>query len=87
MFAFPIVVKCIDLFFTLFSFLIMARIILSWLPDLRKNRISYYIFYFTEPYLEVIRRFIPPIGGVIDISPMIALFSLQALQFLIKLIF
>jgi YggT family protein/cell division inhibitor SepF len=30
-----------------------------------------------EPYLGVFRRFIPPIGGVIDLSPIVALFALR----------
>jgi YggT family protein len=29
------------------------------------------------PILEPLRRVIPPIGGVIDISPIIAMFALQ----------
>ena len=32
-----------------------------------------------EPYLAPFRRFIPPIGGMIDISPIVALFALGTL--------
>ena len=30
-----------------------------------------------EPYLSPFRRLIPPIGGMLDISPIVAIFALQ----------
>ncbi|MCL2826957.1 MAG: YggT family protein [Eggerthellaceae bacterium] len=36
-----------------------------------------------DPYLNIFRKFIPPIGGMIDISPIIALFVLQLIVRLI----
>lgn len=34
----------------------------------------------TEPYLGLFRRVIPPIGGMLDLSPLIGFFALQILQ-------
>jgi uncharacterized protein YggT (Ycf19 family) len=39
-------------------------------------RVSYTLGRFTEPIISPIRKVVPPIGGTIDISPMIAIFLL-----------
>ena len=40
-----------------------------------------------DPYLDVFRRFIPPIGGMIDVSPIVALLVLQlATRFVVGLL-
>ncbi len=36
-----------------------------------------------DPYLNLFRRFVPPIGGMVDVSPIIALI---VLQFAVRLI-
>jgi len=38
---------------------------------------------FTDPYLNIFRRFIPLIGGMLDISPIIAFLALQFIEYLI----
>ncbi len=53
---------------------------MSWLPNLRENFIGEFLTKLVEPYLSVFRRFIPPIMGMLDISPIIALFVLQFVQ-------
>lgn len=30
-----------------------------------------------DPFLDLFRRFIPPIGGIVDVSPIVALLVLQ----------
>lgn len=40
----------------------------------------YYLFWATEPYLGLFRRVIPPIGGTLDLSPLLAFFALQLLE-------
>jgi YggT family protein len=34
----------------------------------------------TDPFLNIFRGIIPPIGGVLDISPILAIILLQILQ-------
>ncbi|MFZ4773267.1 MAG: YggT family protein [Chlamydiia bacterium] len=70
----------IEPLFRIFSYCIMFRIMLSWLPELRRYRFTYWLEQITNPYLNLFRNRIPLIGGTIDISPMVALFSLQAIQ-------
>ncbi|WP_258171392.1 YggT family protein [Paenibacillus sp. R14(2021)] len=57
--------------------MIIGYILLSWLPGLRDSFIGELLGKCVEPYLKPFRRFIPSIGGVIDISPIVALFALQ----------
>jgi YggT family protein len=38
----------------------------------------------TDPFLNIFRGIIPPIGGALDISPILAFFGLQLLQIVIN---
>lgn len=58
-------------------YLIIAYVLLSWLPNARESAIGGMLGKLAEPYLSLFRRFIPPIGGMIDISPIVALFALR----------
>ncbi len=62
----------------LMTFLFIFRIILTWYPQAELNRFPFNIIAFpTEPFLVVLRKLVPPIGGV-DITPIIwvGIFSL-----------
>jgi len=69
----------VEIFFNIVLLLILVRIILSWLPQLRYNQIAEIVFGITEPILSPFQRIIPPIG-MIDISPMVAIIALSVLQ-------
>jgi len=45
---------------------------MSWVPNVRQTAIGQLFARVCEPYLEPFRRIIPPIGGMIDISPWLA---------------
>jgi YggT family protein len=57
--------------------MIIAYVLLSWLPNARESVIGDLLAKFVEPYLSPFRRFIPPIFGMIDISPIVALIALR----------
>jgi len=57
--------------------MIIIYILLSWLPSARESSFGQILARLVEPYLAPFRRFIPPIMGAIDISPIVALFVLQ----------
>ncbi len=62
----------------LMTFLFIFRIILTWYPQAELNRFPFNIIAFpTEPFLVILRKLVPPIGGV-DITPIIwvGIFSL-----------
>jgi len=80
----PVLLSTVDLFFTLLTFAIIARALLSWFPQdpYNPNPAVVLLNRLTDPILNPIRRFIPPIG-MMDITPIVALIILQILQALI----
>jgi YggT family protein len=68
----------------LYSFILLARIILSWIPNVdRSNQIVQLLYQLTEPVLEPVRRTIPPLG-MIDISPIVVFIGLRILQSILE---
>ncbi|MCZ8518789.1 MULTISPECIES: YggT family protein [Paenibacillus] len=61
----------------IYQYLLIAYVLLSWLPNARESFIGEFLGKLCEPYLGIFRRFIPPLGGMIDISPIVALIALQ----------
>ena len=63
----------------IYTILILARILMTWIPRMPYNPLLNSIVRFvedvTDPYLALFRKFIPPIG-MIDISPIVAIFAL-----------
>ncbi|XP_022022019.1 protein COFACTOR ASSEMBLY OF COMPLEX C SUBUNIT B CCB3, chloroplastic isoform X4 [Helianthus annuus] len=58
-------------FLSVFSFLFIIRIVMSWYPKLPVGKFPYVIAYApTEPILTVTRKVIPPLGGV-DVTPVV----------------
>lgn len=65
----------------LYFYMIIAYVLLSWLPNARESFIGELLGKLVEPYLAPFRKFIPPIGGMIDISPIVALLALHFLVY------
>lgn len=61
----------------LFFFVILIKIILSWVAPHTHNPATALLSTMAEPVLRPFRRIIPPIGGF-DISPIFAIILLQA---------
>jgi YggT family protein len=61
----------------IYTYMLIAYVLLSWLPSARESFIGEMLGKLCEPYLSIFRRFIPPIGGMIDISPIVALIALR----------
>jgi len=78
--------KIINVVFQLYTLMIFARILSSWLPQLNEYRIMQFVAFYTDPYLAFFRRFIPPLG-MMDFSPIVAFLALNVIQnILIKLL-
>ena len=62
-----------------YTTIIFVYVLMSWIPTSTGVVADIYRVLGTicDPFLDLFRRFIPPIGGMIDISPIIALFVLQ----------
>jgi YggT family protein len=71
-------ISLVLLVFNLFFWLIIIRIIISWVSPGGYNPAVAMVYALTEPLLRPFRRIIPPIGGF-DISPIFALIALGAL--------
>lgn len=69
--------------FALYTLLLAVRIIGSWIPDIAMQSWMLFIGKLTDPFLNLFRRFIPPIGGMIDLSPILAFLTLQFLEYIV----
>jgi YggT family protein len=77
----------VNALFIVYIILIFANILISWLPRVPYNRglriVLDFVTETTNPYLNLFRRFLPPIGGggfALDLSPMIGIIVLFVLQ-------
>ena len=68
-----------------YTMILFVYVLMSWIPqkcgiiadiDTVLGRVC-------DPFLNLFRKFIPPIGGMVDISP---IFALLVLQFAVRLI-
>lgn len=59
-----------------YFYALLIYIFMSWIPGARESAIGDILTRICEPFLEPFRRFIPPIG-MIDISSLIAIFTLR----------
>ena len=62
-----------------YSLIIFVYVMMSWLPTDRGILADIYhvLSKVCDPYLNLFKRLIPPIGGMVDITPIIALLVLQ----------
>ncbi|MGH2956091.1 MAG: YggT family protein [Solirubrobacterales bacterium] len=77
----------VNALFLVYIILIFIRVLLSWIPRMPYNRALHTVVEFvhqvTDPYLNLFRRFLPPLGGrgmAIDISPILAIIVLLVAQ-------
>lgn len=76
-------IHILNILFQVYTVMLFARIIGSWVPELQQYKAFQFIAYYTDPYLNLFRRFIPPLG-MIDISPIVAFFALSILKNIIQ---
>ncbi|MBD2559635.1 YggT family protein [Nostoc sp. UIC 10607] len=72
-----LLINTLATFTQIYTFLLLIRVLLTWFPT-----INWYdqpfaaLSQITDPYLNLFRRIIPPLGGI-DFSPMLAIILLQ----------
>lgn len=81
------VASYVSALFLVYIVLILIRVLMSWIPRMPYNptlrRVLDFVTETTDPYLNIFRRIIPPIGGGgmgLDLSPMVGLIVLFILQ-------
>ena len=84
-----VILQIIDGLAEVYTLLIVVYVLMSWIPFKRGiiADIDNVLAKICDPYLNIFKRFIPPIGGMIDISPIIAIIALQLIVGLLFWIF
>ncbi|KKK33700.1 cell division protein [Salinicoccus sediminis] len=70
----------INTIFPIFTWGLIIYILSSWLPALRESSFGRILGKIYEPILEPVRNLIPPLGGMLDLSPIILLIGLRLFQ-------
>lgn len=71
-----------------YSMVIFVYVLMSWIPTSGGVVRDVYdaLGKICDPYLDLFKRLIPPIGGMVDITPIIALLVLQfGVRFIVAL--
>lgn len=82
----PILILGIHYFLRFLSFLILIRVILSWLAPNWSNAFTHFVVQTTEQILVPIREKLPRGEGtlsMIDWSPLVALFLIDLIRYLL----
>jgi len=73
----------VHLIFVSYTVLIFLRIASSWFPAWQRHQFVRFLAFYTDPYLNIFRRILPPLGGLLDLSPILAFFALRILEFFV----
>ena len=82
----------VGVLFNILDWLIIGRVILSWVRPNPSNRtlreLIKFVYQVTEPILAPIRRLLPTGNIGIDFSPIVAIFALSIIRsFIVRLIY
>jgi len=78
--------ELIQLITTLYSLILLGRVLMSWVQLDPYSPLAKTLFSLTEPVLAPIRNLLPPTAGL-DFSPMIAIIGVQILGALLAQLF
>jgi len=72
-----ILVQTLSTFLSIYTILLIIRILLSWFPNVDWMSPPFSVLsQLTDPYLNIFRSIIPPLGGI-DLSPILAFLLLS----------
>ena len=72
-----------------YTLIIFVYVLMSWIPNSSGivGEVYRILGKICDPYLDLFKRLIPPIGGMVDITPIIALLVLQfVVQLVVKIL-
>jgi len=70
-------------FIQIYSTLLIIRVLLTWFPQIDwYNQPFAALSQITDPYLNLFRNIIPPLGGI-DLSPILAFLALNVISALL----
>ncbi|MEJ7844186.1 MAG: YggT family protein [Acidimicrobiales bacterium] len=67
----------------IYTVVLFGRIVLSWFPvtpGSAMESVSRVLGALTDPVLEPLRRVLPPVGGMLDLSPLVVFIALAILR-------
>jgi YggT family protein len=72
-----LIAQSLAAFLQIYLVLLFIRVLLSWFPNISwYNPPFSFLSQVTDPYLNLFRSIIPPLGGI-DFSPMLGFFALS----------
>jgi YggT family protein len=75
-----IILGTLSSFISIYLGLLFIRVLLTWFPNIEWSSQPFAaLSQITDPYLNLFRSIIPPLGGM-DFSPMLAFLALSFLQ-------
>lgn len=74
--TFALLISTLSTFLNMYCILLIITILLSWFNVDWYNPPFSFLRQITDPYLNLFRSIIPPLGGI-DLSPMLAIFLIQ----------
>lgn len=77
--------KLLAVLINLYIFSILAQALLSWIGPRQYNPVAVILWRMNEPLLRPVRRVLPPLGGTIDLSPLVVIILLEALSIFLGL--
>lgn len=80
-----LLLQIISMLFWVYTIMLFVRILSSWFPEYQRHQFFLFIAFYTDPYLNIFRSVIPPLG-MIDISPIIAFLCLGFIEEAIKIV-
>ncbi len=79
------IVGLLNALLQLYIFIVIGRAVISWVNADPYNPVVRFLVQVTDPPLEYIRRYIPSMGGL-DLSPMVLIFAVMMLQWVLEYI-
>lgn len=74
--------QAVSVAFEVYSWILIVRILLSWIRHNPYQPIIRFVYEVTEPYLRIFRRIVPAYSGM-DFSPIIAFFALRIIEWIV----
>ena len=72
-----LLINTLNTFITIYSSLLLIRVLLTWFPQINwSNQPFAALSQISDPYLNLFRSLIPPLGGI-DFSPFLAFLALN----------
>lgn len=75
-----LLIKTLLTFIQFYSYLLIGRVLLTWFPQIEWSSQPFAaLSQITDPYLNLFRNIIPPLGGI-DLSPILAFLALNVVS-------